>query len=153
MKKYALFLLIFCPLMAINGCKGKFYKKYEGVAKLQWKRSNVLKYEVNIEDITPPYRLILGLRYISAIKHSSIKVILGMVSPSGKTDSKEYIIQLKDAKGEHLGEAMHDIADREQLMTSDFRFSEKGKYYFTITQATEAEDLGGIMEVGLILDK
>jgi gliding motility-associated lipoprotein GldH len=151
MRKIAyLFMLI--PIV-FSACKGKFYKQYQDIPKLQWQRSNVVKFEVDIQDIEAAYRITIGFRYTTHIHQNAIPVIVGMVSPAGKTTSENYIIQLKDAKGEHLGEAMHDLADREQEVKKGFKFTEKGKHYFTITQASDAEDLGGIMEVGLVLEK
>ena len=150
LKPFVAFALMLCFLVS---CESKFYKKYQDIPMLQWKRENVLKYEVQIDNIAKAYDLTIALRFVPSIKQHPLNLLVGTVSPTGKTTQKTYAINIKGAEGQHIGKLMGDIADLEQKIEGKYMFLEKGKYTFTITQATDAADLGGVQEVGLVIDQ
>ena len=150
-----IFFFTFALLSVLHtGCSdARFYKKYQDIPKIQWKRDNVLKYEVDIQDSKPNYKLALALRYVTHIQIPEIKMVVDVVSPAGKKMQFNYAVRVKDDKGKYLGEVMGEMGDIESIVEPKFLFSETGKYQFLITQATDAVDFGGIQEVGLVLYK
>lgn len=150
MKKIIIFSFLMLGLIA---CESKFYKKFETIEKHQWNRKNILKYEVDIQETTAKYKIIAAFRYSPIVNQSVLKIKLNLISPSAKTETSEIEIPVKDTAGNQLGEAMGDIADIQKVIQENYTFAEKGKYTFEITQNMTPEEVGGIYEVGLIVEK
>lgn len=146
--------LIILPLMLLfTSCEQHFVQKWTDIAYLNWTASNVVSNDIEITETEATHQVSIGLRYLHDISQKSIKVGLEIISPSQKITSKEYDIQLKDENGEDIGEVMANLVDIIQIVEKDMKFEEKGKYTFKIKQLTGENDLAGIVEVGLIIDK
>jgi gliding motility-associated lipoprotein GldH len=140
-------------LFLFSSCEGHFQQKWTDIPLLNWKQDNVVTNEIEITDTEASYQVGLGLRYLRYLSQKNVKVSLETISPSGKTSTENYEINLKDENGDDIGEVMAELVDIEQVVIKDKKFEEKGKYIFKITQMTGELELEGIVEVGLILDK
>jgi len=152
MLKSVSFFMLACMAILLTSCfEQPVFKQYVEIPMLKWKRENVLKYTIDVKDNKPVYRLGIAFRYASHIPYSEMKVTLDMTSPSGKKMQYNYVVPLKDAKGNHLGEVLHEAADIEKIVEEKFVFVENGKYECTITETMDDTAVVGIQEVGLLL--
>ncbi len=140
-------------LLSLTGCEQHFFQKWTDIAYLNWTADNVVSNQIEITETEATYQISIGLRYLHDISQKGIKVALEISSPSQKTSTKEYEIMLKDENGDDIGEVMAELVDIIQIVENDFKFEEKGSYTFKIKQLTGDTELGGIVEVGLIVDK
>lgn len=148
------FLGLLAMMLFLSSCnQDQVFKKYLPLLDKQWPRNKVLKFEVNITDTSGIHQLVTAFRYVSYIKHKAIKIQLTSSSPSGKNDIEVIEIPIKDENGKHLGEAIGDVADIKKTVRENLKFGEKGIYSFEFKQMMVPEDVGGIMEVGLIISK
>lgn len=153
MKVLKILSVLFTLSLAMIACDStQIYQNWQDIAQLQWKRDNVIENKVKIEDASKKYKISLGLRYLPEMPEKEVNVLVSIVRPNQETEQKAYTIKLKDDNGEHLGEVMGELADITQVVEEDFSFSEVGEYTFLIAQAMPQETLGGILEVGLILN-
>jgi len=149
----AFFLLSF----TLVSCGGSFYEKHEGIKNLIWDIKDVKKFTVDVQDNQAQYKLSLAIRYASGVQRTpttayTLKVTT--TSPAGKKTVKDYVINLKDEKGEFLGEPLGDIIDLVTLVENNYAFAETGKYTFEVIHNMPPNtSITGIMEAGLKIDK
>lgn len=129
----------------------RVYKSFEGTARLNWKKDNVFKYSPNLAEASK-YNLIVELRHASSIKYGQLAVKIKHTLPSGEEEIKDYMLQLRNSSGELLGEAMGDLCDTPCLLEEGIDL-EAGQHMYEIQHLMEEDDLSGILEVGLIIDK
>lgn len=157
-KSFAKVTLIFFALsFTLASCGGSFYEKHEGIKNLIWDIKDVKKFTVDVKDNKANYKLNLAIRYASGVQRTktvayTLKVTT--TAPSGKKTVKDYKINLKDDKGEFLGEPLGDIIDLMTLVEPDYTFAETGKYTFEVIHNMPPNtSITGIMEAGLKIDK
>ena len=147
-----LFVLLSISALMVACDETQVYQSWQDIAQLRWERSNVIENKVNIEDNSKQYKITLGLRYIPGIPEKEVKVLISIINLNGESQEIPYTVKLKDDNDEHLGEVMGELADITQVIEENYSFSEAGEYTFLIVQAMPQETLGGVLEVGLILN-
>ncbi len=139
--------------LAFAACDSKnAYKSFEGLPKLNWEKTNVHTHKVELKEDNLRYKLIVELRHLSSIKYGQLGVRIEHTPPSGEPSTKEYILVLRLPDGSLIGEAMMDLCDTPCLLEEDLALAQ-GVHTFKIAHIMEEDDLSGIMEVGLILEK
>jgi len=152
MKKIFFLPLIVFTLIACN--ENRLINQYENIPLLNWEKGYDLSYALNIEDVAAKYKVMIGLRHTSGIGFGEILVHLKMTTPSGEVVETPYILEIRDKDtGELKGSAMGDITDIEIPVEASYTFPEAGNYQFEISQQMEQDAVGGVMEVGLVIDK
>ncbi|WP_020529404.1 gliding motility lipoprotein GldH [Flexithrix dorotheae] len=150
MKKLTFAILV---LFLVSCNENRVVNNYEGIAELNWERDNALSYTFDSPGEDIPYTVQIGLRHYTGIQYGDISVNLNMVTPSGESTDKEYIISLRDQNGDVKGSAMGDVTDIEVPVEEGMKFDEQGTYKFKISHTMEPEIVSGVMEVGLVIDK
>ena len=152
MKKLTYLVLSFLVLLA--SCNSNnVYREYEDIKHFTWAKSDVKSFKVEIADITLPYNFQIGFRHVATIRKGVIKVNVKTTSPSGKTSTASYNVQIRDAQGFPLGETMGDISDIEVTVEPEFVFAETGIYTFEVSHDSKEDELAEMMEVGVVIDK
>lgn len=150
--KYNIFCIL-CLTVALSGCNQYFMQKWEDIPMLTWKKSRVVSHTFNISDPDAQYELQLGLRHLRDISLKALRVSLEITKPDKQSSTKEYTLQLKDEKGEVIGQAMSELVDLIQTVEPDWKITQAGEYIFKITQKSNEDELGGIIEVGVVIVK
>ncbi len=75
------------------------------------------------------------------------------MAPNGNKiiDTLEY--NLADAKGRWIGKGLSDIKNIKLGYKKAVRFSQNGKYMFYVTHGMRENELEGIIDVGIIIEK
>lgn len=150
-------LLIFTALILsglLNSCnQGNIYSDVKQIPDAEWSIYNNLNFTAEIEDTTSACDLLITLRNSSDYPYRNIFLFISTTSPQGYTikDTLEYY--LANDKGEWLGKGLGDIHDISLPYKSNVVFPSVGKYQFRIEQGMRAEELTGIIDVGIRIKK
>ncbi len=145
------FLVI--SLLLLGACNQSLIQKWADIPLLTWKKTQVISHQITLSDPTPQYKLQIGLRHLRDISLKALTVSLEITYPDKQTTTKDYTLQIKDEKGEVIGEAMSELVDLIQTVESDWKITQKGDYIFKITQKSNEDEIGGIIEVGILIVK
>ncbi len=134
--------------------EGRIYEKHKELSpNVEWKKSDKIVFDVNIEDANTVYNQSIAFRYAYGFPYDLLKVKVTRKSPSGDVAEAVYDLLVRDEKGEYIGEAGYDIWDSEHLVETSIKFPEKGNYEFTIEPQMPDDPVPYAMEIGLVLDK
>jgi gliding motility-associated lipoprotein GldH len=143
-------MMILVALLA--GCGGsKIYEKHYKMENLSWNRFRILQFEMEIDDNSKNYDIILALRHIPEIPYETIEVGCTIVTPSGETRYLEHEVRIRDKDGKLLGDGMGDLWDLEVPLRRSFQFDEKGSAMIELRNRMVKLETLGIIEVGLIV--
>lgn len=153
--KYVQILLLFVLLQACNTNKiyEKHIKVYESEHKVEWYKSNIKRFKIDIKDITTPYNFYLAFRYADGYPFTNVKVLLKEIQPDGSYEELSYELPLRDEQGNYIGSPGYDIWDSEHLIIPNKKYTQSGKYVYEITHDMPLNPLPLAMEIGIVLEK
>ncbi|MCS7005660.1 MAG: gliding motility lipoprotein GldH [Cytophagales bacterium] len=123
----------------------------DNLGDMTWAESEKFVFKANIENDSIPYNFIVGIRHMFPIRYQYITVNVSLISSSGVILSKPYKIQLINDDKTPVGETAGNISDVETPIIQGITL-QKGTYTIEIFPQS-GEDLIGIMEVGIIVEK
>ncbi len=117
-----------------------------------WKKSDIKTFEIDVTNNAHPHELALAFRYATGYMFDRVILQVTETSPDKTVVRRDVEIQLRDEKGDFIGEKGYDIIDIEYILDSQKEYPSIGKYTYTIEQAMpDIDPLDFAMEVGLIL--
>ncbi|MDX2303341.1 MAG: hypothetical protein NW226_11100 [Microscillaceae bacterium] len=152
-QKTSFILLIFTLLAS---CQNYVYKDYHEFKEQKWSQNKGISFEYkseNTEDKNQTYNLLLTLRYHVAIADELFQFKIRITAPSGKTEEKALSIPRTDGTGKLRSEELGDLGDIEEAFLKNYKFEESGTYKFEINHAMLMDEWGGILGVGIKVQK
>lgn len=153
MKQIILLLGLSLTLFACHP-DGRVYVKHVDLSpNIEWLKKDIKEFKVPIEDNAMTYDLSLSFRFATGYQFEVAKVKVTETSPSGKENTKEYDLLVRNEKGEYIGKPGFDIWDSEHKIESHKKYEETGIYTYTIEHIMPTDPLHYAMEIGVILDE
>jgi len=99
------------------------------------------------------HKLYVSLRHVFGYQFETMKIYVDVTTPSGKSVTKGYDLQIKGGDGKYLSDCSGDICDLEVLLEEHVRFVEPGDWKFVIFCDMDRPYVPNVMEFGVIIDK
>ncbi len=118
-----------------------------------WKLMDIPAFKVPITDTLNSNNVIFTIRNGSSYSFRNIYLFVTTTSPDGKkiTDTLQYY--LADEKGKWYGRGFGDIHELNLPYKSNVYFPLKGTYVFKIQHGMRVENLNGVYDFGLRIEK
>lgn len=145
--------LIFGFTIVISSCNtAMIYNQTEDIEGT-WNRYDSAVFHVPIEDTAALYNFYINIRNNNDYRYSNLYVFFHSIFPNGnKThDTLEFI--LADKRGKWLGKGIGEIKENNILIRKNMRFPVQGEYTFKIEQGMRSDDLKGIEDIGISIEK
>lgn len=151
--KYS-FVLILTSLILLSSCNSNvIFSDSKVINKKTWSLTDIPSFKVQITDTINSNNVIFTLRTGSSYPFRNIYLFITTTSPDGKsiTDTLQY--KLADEKGNWLGKGFGDIHELNLTYKTNVYFPVKGIYQFNIQHGMRIEDLKGVYDIGLRVEK
>jgi gliding motility-associated lipoprotein GldH len=150
-----LFIIIISLSYIFASCTDRniiFFETHH-IPQKSWKAKDTVSFNIFIEDISSHYNIYLDIRNAGNYPYSNLYLFATTLMPDGKinTDTIENI--LADETGKWYGKGLGDIKDNRYLLRKGAKFPLKGNYTFRFVQAMRTDDLKGISDIGLRIEK
>ncbi len=151
LKYFAAFITL---LLFFGSCnQNRIYREYiKDFPAYHWSSKNVCEFSPKIEDTSVKYNIYFLLRHVYGFQNKNIKINVEIISPTGKTFSKDYVVQVFKNKKEYISDCGGDLCDLTTLIEKQFTFLEKGVYTVKIKNVSVLDPLLNVMEVGLAVE-
>jgi gliding motility-associated lipoprotein GldH len=118
-----------------------------------WKLLNNPIFNIPITDTLNSNNVMFTIRTASSYPFRNIYLFVTTTSPNGKsiTDTLQY--NLADEKGKWYGKGFGDIHELDLPYKSNVYFPVRGTYQFKIQHGMRIEDLKGVYDFGVRLEK
>jgi len=151
-KKNPVLILIF--LLVFSSCDSKrIFEENTPIERRSWKATNKLEFSVQIDDTTIPYNIFLNIRNGMDYPYSNLYLFLKTTFPDGKVALDTIECMLADYDGRWLGSGIGSVKFNKFLFQKGVYLTQKGKYNFEFEQAMRVNELKGITDVGLRIER
>jgi gliding motility-associated lipoprotein GldH len=148
------FILILASLILLFSCSSKVvFTDSHDMPGNTWKLMDIPTFEVPVNDTVTRNNVFFTIRTGSAYPFRNIYLFVTTTSPDGKklTDTLQY--NLADDKGKRHGKGFGDIRELNLPYKSNVFFPVKGTYQFKIQHGMRVEDLKGVYDLGIRIEK
>ena len=121
--------------------------------KESWNVADKFESEFSVSDTVNNYNFFLTIRNTDEYAYQNLFVFLKTTFPNGKTKLDTINCPLANMQGKWLGKGFGGIYDNRILYMARKRFPLNGSYIIKVEQAMRDEELMGILDVGVRIEK
>ena len=140
-------------MILISCDKSIIYVENQSIPESGWKKESKLSFTADINDTIHPLNIYLNVRNKGNYAYSNLYLFLNTIFPNGEVSRDTLEVFLADPKGKWIGNGIGDIKSLELLFIKNVRFVKTGKYTFEFEQAMREDELKGINELGIKIEK
>ena len=141
-------------LLLLASCNSNvFYSDIQPIPNEKWKTSEPLTFTVEIPDSMCYYNMYINLRNTTDFQTQNFYIFMKTQYPDGHSEQDTLGFILCDKFGEWTGKGQGHIKDNKFLFQPKVRFPFCGKYTFTVTQGMRTDEVKGINDFGITLEK
>jgi len=146
-------LLVIVVLLtgACNG--GVVYEKNDHIPGNEWNRYHIPVFEADITDTVNLHNLFVNLRNTGEYPMSNLFLFISASAPGGAYTRDTLELILAEPSGKWKGRGFGSVWQNRFYYRQNIRFPEKGIYTFKVEQAMRIDDLPGILDIGLRIEK
>jgi len=148
-------LLVFAMVLSILvSCDpNRLFEENYKIPNHLWNKDQSVEFISVVEDTLQVQNIYINIRNTGNYRYSNLYLYITTTAPSGQWIKDTLNIQLADSKGKWLGSGLGDIFFSRKLYKSYIRFPLKGDYKFSIQHGMRVDDLDGIRDVGIRIEK
>lgn len=149
-----IFLFSLVSLLLLTSCNSNVV--FTGSVAMKdktWQLMNTPVFRANVTDTLKSNNLFFTIRTGSDYPYRNIFLFVTATSPEGRilTDTLQYY--LADDKGRWYGRGFGDVHELNLPYKSNVFFPSKGEYVFKIQHGMRIEDLPGVYDIGLRIER
>jgi gliding motility-associated lipoprotein GldH len=151
--KYS-FVIILTSILLLLSCNSNvIFSDSKEMNKKTWKLADIASFKVQMTDTVNSNNVIFTLRTGSSYPFRNIYLFVTTTSPDGKSITDTLQFNVADERGNWLGKGFGDIHELNLTYKSNVYFPVKGTYIFNIQHGMRSEDLNGVYDIGLRVEK
>ena len=146
---------IIFTLFTCTACNpNRLFEEYVSSFKQnRWHNNEPVQFTVHIEDTVSEHKLYAVLRHVHGYQFTTMKIYVDVTTPSGKSVTKGYDLQIIGTDGTYLSDCAGDICDLEVLLEDHVKFVEPGDWEIIVFCDMDRPYVPNVMEFGVIIDK
>jgi len=146
-------LIILAALLIVSCNRDVVYTDARMMPESIWKIDNIQEFRIPVSDTVNSNNISFTLRTSSSYPFRNIYFFVSASSPDGRTITDTLQYNLANEKGEWFGKGFGDIHELNLPYKSNVYFPEKGTYVFKIQHGMRIQDLNGVYDLGLRIEK
>jgi gliding motility-associated lipoprotein GldH len=148
-KKSNNFLFICLISLLLSSCSNDtLFDQVESFKSKVWVQGDQIIFEVDVEDTLQPFNFEITLRTSTDYTYSNLWIYISSKAPDDVTSKVAQRINIARSDGSWIGKASGTIVESKLLYRTQ-SFPLRGKYVFTIEQATQNEKIEHVLDLGL----
>ncbi len=138
----------------VSSCdRERVYEEHIEVPDRSWNPDLIMQFHPQVSDTTNTHNIYINIRNTPEYSFSNIFLFVTTTSPSGSWIRDTVEIQLADERGNWLGKGVSHVFFSRRIFKLNVRFPEPGIYGFEIQQGMRSDELTGVRDVGLRIER
>jgi len=118
-----------------------------------WELTSIPIFQISVDDTVNSNNIFFTIRTGSSYPFRNIYLFVTTTSPEGKSITDTLQFNLADEKGNWYGKGFGDIHELKLPYKSNVYFPLKGTYKISVQHGMRIEDLKGVYDIGLRIEK
>ena len=148
-----MFLFIIFSVLLYSCGSGIVFDKNKTITGEKWNREDKITFDVKIEDTLLPTDFFLNVRNTTDYRFANLYLFINTIFPDKKFARDTIECILSTPEGKWLGKGISRLKESHILLKKGIRFPKKGIYRFEIEQGMRKEQLEGIADIGIRIQK
>jgi gliding motility-associated lipoprotein GldH len=142
-------------LVSFSSCdKNRLYEENRDVKDGVWDMNQHLVFDFDVPDTVTKYNFYFNIRNTDDYRFSNIYIFMQTTFPNGKKSIDTVEFPLADENtGRWYGKGQGDVHDCRLVFKQGVRFPLSGKYHMEVEQAMRMEQLPGVLNAGIRIEK
>lgn len=154
MKRFLqLAMLVIVVGFTLSCSQNLVFEQYKTIDDKSWNKDSVMVFTVPVSDTTDNNNFYINVRNDVKYQYSNLWLFITIEQPDGETMEDKFEIALADPSGKWLGEGLGGLKTREAIYRRNVFFPRSGDYKISIQQGMREENLKGISDVGIRIEK
>lgn len=145
-------LFLITSWVAFSCEQNVLYSQYQAIENTVWEKEKEYYFSFEVEDIGVPYNLTLEVRNNNLYPFQNLWLFCGEERPVGSLRRDTIECVLADEYGKWFGRGI-SLFQLSIPLRKDYYFSHKGQYTFGFRQGMRNNELAGIQELGLRVER
>lgn len=151
---FKLSLISLLMVLALVSCdSNRVFEEHIPLKDGTWNVKNKLQFDAGITDLLSRYNVYLNVRNGQEYPYSNLFLFMFTTSPDGTIARDTVELTLADYDGRWLGSGMSSVKFSRFLFKKGVQFQQAGTYRFTLEQAMRVDELKGIHDIGIRVEK
>jgi len=151
--RYSVILVLTFSLLLLSCNSSVVYTSSQVMPDNTWSLMDIAVFKVPITDTLNSNNVLFTIRNGTSFPFRNIYLFVTTVSPDGKTLTDTLQYNIADEKGEWYGKGFGDVHELHLPYKSNVFFPRKGIYEFKIRHGMRIENLKGVYDFGLKIEK
>jgi len=155
-RRISRFVLVILPsfLLLLSSCNSSVvFTDSREMPGNTWKLMDISSFRAEVDDTLTSNNIFFTLRSSSSYPFRNIWLFVTTIAPDGKSITDTLQFNLADETGKSYGRGFGDIRELDLPYKSNVYFPARGIYQFNIQHGMRSEDLKGIYDFGLRIEK
>lgn len=141
-------------LVLLSSCNNdRVFEESIKIDQGQWHSDNILGFSTVISDTLCGYNMYIDVRNDISYSYSNLYLFMNTIFPNGTITRDTIECMLAGYDGKWLGSGSGNVRFNRFLFQPNIRFPVAGSYRFELEQAMRVEELKGILDIGIRIDK
>lgn len=147
-------ILLNFVIISIAACdSNRVFDEYHHFRDARWNRYELAEFSFSVQDTKNPHNFFLSLRNSTDYEYSNLYLFMKTYLPDSTYTVDTIECLLADSKGKWYGKGMGKTKESRILLRNDLVFPQAGRYVVKFEQAMRVEDLIGIEDIGVRVEK
>ncbi len=147
-------LLTALLLVLFTSCDdNRFFEENIKIDDGRWRSDNILGFSTVIPDTMCVYNIYIDVRNDITYSYSNLYFFMKTVFPNGRIALDTIECMLAGYDGKWLGTGSGNVRFNRFLFQQGIQFPVSGSYRFELEQAMRVEELNGVLDIGIRIDK
>lgn len=150
----SIFLISFLIILFFSSCdSNRVYDENISFENTNWDRNKPVSFKIEISDTISQNQFFINIRNTTDYKYSNLYLFIRTQLPDGNISKDTVECILADINGKWLGNGLGSLKENNILLKNNLVFPETGTYIFEFEQAMRVENLQGIADIGIRIEK
>jgi len=147
-------LLAFVVLFLLTSCdSSRIFEQNSKVGGEVWNMKENKEFLFEAKDTLASCNILINIRHNGSFKWTNLILFVIVESPDGNALRDTIDIALAENNGKWLGQRMVSSYSLRKIYKEKVRFAQSGNYKFTLLHAMRDEEVIGIADVGIRIEK
>ena len=141
--------ILILMLLVISACdNNRVYESWNDIELVGWHEDSICDFSFNLEDISLPYNMNLGVRNTNTYPYQNLWLILNISGPENFNYQDTVKVNLADNSGKWYGKRSASFYSYILPLYRGLSFSKGGDYTVSIKHGMRKEELPGVVSLG-----